>query len=72
MSLRKYTQQNLEKSSMKVNTYLVNLTWLKDEPQDCVGGMLEGVLVSELRSIVVAAQPHTVPRKARLARWVEE
>ena len=25
--------------------------WLGEEPQDCVGGLLEGVLVSELRSV---------------------
>ena len=34
--------------------------------------LLVGVLVSELRSIAEAAQPHVVTRKAILARWVKE
>ena len=34
--------------------------------------LLEGVLVSELRSVAEPAQAHTVPRKARSVRWAEE
>ena len=46
--------------------------WLGDEPQDCVGGLLAGVLVIESHSIVEAAQAHVAPRKARSAQWAEE
>ena len=34
--------------------------------------LLAGVLVSELRSVAVAMQAHTVPLKAKLAGWAEE
>ena len=34
--------------------------------------LLVGFLVSELHNITAAAQPHAVPRKARLAQWAEE
>ena len=52
---------------MDVDIYPVNLMWLGDEPQDCVGGLLVGVSVSELHNVTVATQAHVVPRKARSA-----
>ena len=51
---------------MDVGIYPVNLTWLGDKPQDCVGGLLASVLVSELCRVTTAAQAHVVPRKAIL------
>ena len=57
---------------MDVGIYPINLTWLGDEPHDYVGGLLAGVLVSELCNIMIAVQPHAVPRKAILAEWADE
>ena len=53
---------------MEIGIHPVELTWLRNKPQEFVGGLLAGVLVSDLCSVTVAAQPHPVPHKVILAR----